>query len=219
MFISAEHLDKQINLNEQTISILRDVNLNIEYKSILAIMGISGSGKSTLLGLLAGLDLPSNGRVIFEGKDFNLLTENERANIRLEAVSFIFQNFLLMPSLNALQNVMLPLVLKNAPDIEERARELLQAVGLADRQAHHPHQLSGGEQQRVAIARAFVSRPRVLFADEPTANLDYQTSTKIIDLLLDLNEKYHTTLVCVTHDERLAARCHRILHLENGTLT
>jgi putative ABC transport system ATP-binding protein len=184
----------------------------------LAIVGSSGSGKSTLLGLLAGLDLPSGGTVALAGHDLAALDEDQRARVRAEHVGFVFQSFQLLDSLDALENVMLPLELEGHADARQRARALLERVGLGQRLTHYPRQLSGGEQQRVAIARAFVAEPDVLFADEPTGNLDSHTGERISDLLFELNRERGATLVLVTHDERLAHRCQRLIRLEGGHL-
>lgn len=184
----------------------------------VGIIGVSGSGKSTLLGLLAGLDLPTEGHVIFDGQNLNTLTEDERAKLRLNQVGFIFQDFQLLPKLTALENVMLPLELKNIPNAKQEAIDFLKMVGLDARLSHYPKQLSGGEQQRISIARAFAMKPSILFADEPTANLDQKTGRAIIDLLFNLNEQSHTTLVCVTHDPILGERCTKRIHLEGGRL-
>jgi putative ABC transport system ATP-binding protein len=184
----------------------------------VAIVGASGSGKSTLLGLLAGLDVPSDGTVTLDGQPLSALDEDGRARVRGAKVGFVFQSFQLLPSLTALENVMLPLELRGDADAEGPARAILGQVGLGERLSHYPRQLSGGEQQRVALARAFVTRPAVLFADEPTGNLDTQTGQSIIDLLFRLNREAGTTLVLVTHDEHLASRCDRILRLDAGRL-
>jgi putative ABC transport system ATP-binding protein len=218
MIIFAEHLVKRVTVGSHSLTILDDVSLSIDSGESLAIVGVSGSGKSTLLGLLAGLDLPTEGRVIFGGVDLNSLDENGRAKIRSHAVGFIFQNFQLLPSLTALENVMLPLELQAVKQAETEAKELLVKVGLGERVAHFPKQLSGGEQQRVAIARAFANRPQVLFLDEPTGNLDQQTALTIADLLFTMNRQFQTTLVCVTHDPVLGERCQRTLHLAGGRL-
>lgn len=217
MFICAENLVKRVSMGSDVLTILNNVSFEIQAGESLAIVGISGSGKTTLLGLLAGLDLPTSGRIVFDGIDLNSLDENGRASIRAQSVGFVFQNFQLLPSLTALENVMLPLEL-NGKEAEQEAKGLLDKVGLADRFTHYPHQLSGGEQQRVAIARAFAINPRVLFADEPTGNLDQTTATQIIRLLFELNEHFQTTLVCVTHDPLLGDRCQRTLHLKGGQL-
>ena len=182
----------------------------------LAIVGASGSGKSTLLGILAGLDLPTGGRVLLNGEDITAMDEDARARIRMAQVSFVFQSFQLLPGLSAFENVLLPLELKGVADAEDKARHYLAQVGLADREHHFPPQLSGGEQQRVAVARAFANEPSILFADEPTGNLDAQTGARIIDLLFELNQRAGTTLVLVTHEQRLAERCDARLIIEAG---
>ena len=197
---------------------LNEVSLAIEPESFVAIIGPSGSGKTTLLGLLAGLDRPSNGRVILDGNDLTRLTDDQRAGFRARNVGFVFQTFQLIPTLTALENVMVPIELAGGADgdASNRARELLASVGLADRTHHYPAQLSGGEQQRVALARAFANKPKVMFADEPTGNLDTETGHRIIDLLVELNRAMKTTLVLVTHDPELAARAHRVVRLSGG---
>ena len=203
---------------EGRISLFENLNLSIAAGDSLAILGTSGSGKSTLLGLLAGLDLPSAGHVALDGHDLSRLDEDERAALRSGRVGFVFQAFHLLPGLTALENVMLPAELAAEADARERARRALEAVGLAERMAHYPAQLSGGEQQRVAIARAFVSEPRLLFADEPTGNLDHRTGEQIIDLLFRLNRDTGTTLVLVTHDQAVAGRCAEVRYLRDGAL-
>ncbi len=218
MFIRAEHLTKKVAVGSHSLTILQDISLDIEQGESLAVVGVSGSGKSTLLGLLAGLDMPTQGRVVLDKVDLNTLNEDQRAKMRAKNIGFIFQNFQLLSNLTALENVMLPLELHGMKEPDKRAKELLEKVGLIERLQHYPKQLSGGEQQRVAIARAFVIRPRILFADEPTGNLDQKTATNIIHLLFELNQHYHTTLVCVTHDPLLGKRCKRMLHLEGGQL-
>ena len=200
------------------LTILDGLTFDIAHGDTVAIVGASGSGKSTLLSLMAGLDTPSDGRVVLDGTVLSSLDEDGRARVRGERVGFVFQNFQLLPSLTALENVMLPLELRGDGDVEAPARAILQQVGLGERLGHYPRQLSGGEQQRVALARAFVTRPAVLFADEPTGNLDTQTGQAIVDLLFRLNREAGTTLVLVTHDERLAARCDRVLRLDAGRL-
>ncbi|HEY0305934.1 MAG TPA: ABC transporter ATP-binding protein [Longimicrobiales bacterium] len=209
------------------LTVLSDVNLVIEAESFIAIVGPSGSGKTTLLGLLAGLDRPTAGSVHLNGQDLSALTDDERARFRAQNVGFVFQTFQLIPTLTALENVMVPVELagvmgetgKRGNGAEERARDLLANVGLADRVHHYPAQLSGGEQQRVALARAFANQPKVLFADEPTGNLDAETGGRIIDLLVELNAAAHTTLILVTHDSELAARAHRVVRLAGGRVT
>lgn len=203
------------------LTVLDEVSLSIEQESFVAILGPSGSGKTTLLGLLAGLDHPSAGSVIIDDNDLARLTDDERARFRARHVGFVFQTFQLIPTLTALENVMVPIELANnarGTEAERRAEQLLHAVGLAGRSDHYPAQLSGGEQQRVALARAFANRPSVLFADEPTGNLDTETGSRIIDLLVDLNTRMKTTLVLVTHDNDLAARAHRVIRLAAGRI-
>ncbi|UAW97063.1 ABC transporter ATP-binding protein [Halopseudomonas nanhaiensis] len=216
--IVASHLSKVVHSSEAELTILDDVSLSIERGGSVAIVGASGSGKSTLLSLLAGLDLPSGGDVQLAGQSLGSLDEDQRAALRAEHVGFVFQSFQLLASLTALENVMLPLELHGRRDAAERARLLLSRVGLGERTTHYPRQLSGGEQQRVAIARAFASDPAILFADEPTGNLDAATGQRITDLLFELNREQGTTLVMVTHDARLAERCQRALHIEAGRL-
>ena len=216
--LSARHLSKVGPSTEGKLSILHDLSLELSRGDSLAIVGSSGSGKSTLLGLLAGLDLPSSGEVQLAGHNLTNLDEDQRARVRAEHVGFVFQSFQLLDNLNALENVMLPLELDGRRDARERARDLLQRVGLGQRLTHSPRQLSGGEQQRVAIARAFAAEPAVLFADEPTGNLDSHTGERISDLLFELNQERGATLVLVTHDERLAHRCRRLIRLEGGHL-
>jgi putative ABC transport system ATP-binding protein len=216
--LSARNLSKVVPSAEGELTILHDLSLSLDKGDSLAIVGSSGSGKSTLLGLLAGLDLPSAGQVTLAGHDLGSLDEDRRARIRAEHVGFVFQSFQLLDSLNALENVMLPLELEGHADARERARALLERVGLGRRLSHSPRQLSGGEQQRVAIARAFAAEPDVLFADEPTGNLDSHTGERISDLLFELNQERGATLVLVSHDERLAHRCHRLIRLEGGQL-
>ncbi len=216
--IIARHLSKVVDAPEAKLTILDNVSLAISRGSSVAIVGASGSGKSTLLSLLAGLDLPSSGEVILAGNTLSGLDEDQRAALRAEHVGFVFQSFQLLDSLSALENVMLPLELDGRRDAAERARHLLERVGLGHRIKHYPRQLSGGEQQRVAIARAFASEPALLFADEPTGNLDAATGKRITDLLFELNREQGTTLIMVTHDELLAKRCERALHLDAGRL-
>ena len=216
--VIARHLSKVVTSSEAPLQILDDVSLSIERSSSLAIVGASGSGKSTLLSLLAGLDLPSSGQVILAGEDLTALNEDQRATLRGREVGFVFQSFQLLDSLTALENVMLPLELAGRSDARERAGELLQRVGLEARRQHYPQQLSGGEQQRVAIARAFASEPSILFADEPTGNLDAATGERISDLLFALNRDRGTTLVLVTHDAQLADRCQHAVRMQAGRL-
>ncbi len=216
--LAARNLSKVVNSAEGALTILHDLDLELNKGDSLAIVGASGSGKSTLLGLLAGLDLPSGGAVLLAGNNLSELDEDQRARLRAEHVGFVFQSFQLLDSLNAQENVMLPLELEGHADARQRARALLERVGLGQRLTHYPRQLSGGEQQRVAIARAFAAEPDVLFADEPTGNLDSHTGERISDLLFQLNQECGTTLVLVTHDERLAHRCQRLIRLEAGHL-
>ena len=197
---------------------VEDVTTEIPSGALTAILGPSGAGKSTLLALLAGLDTPTSGRVLLEGTDLTSLDEDGRARLRAQRVGFVFQSFHLIPALTALENVMLPLELAGSTDARRAARETLTRVGLEGRTGHYPRQLSGGEQQRVAIARAFVTRPAVLFADEPTGNLDTATGARVGELLFELNANAHTTLVLVTHDRELAARCGRMLRMEAGRI-
>lgn len=216
--LSALNLVKEVTSPEGSLRIIDDITFNISASETIAIVGASGSGKSTLLGLLAGLDVPSSGRVLLDGTDLNQLDEDGRAALRSRMVGFVFQSFQLLPTLTAIENTMLPLELAGSPHAAPVAHELLARVGLEARKDHKPNQLSGGEQQRVAIARAFAAQPRILFADEPTGNLDQHTGARIIELLFNLNREQHTTLVLVTHDERLASHCERRLHLEMGRL-
>jgi putative ABC transport system ATP-binding protein len=216
--IVAERLGKRVALPGRELTILDDVSFTIAGGEAVAIVGASGSGKSTLLSLLAGLDRPSSGRVALAGAALDALDEDALARLRGEQVGFVFQSFQLLPALTALENVMLPLELAGRDDAETPAREVLARVGLGERLGHYPRQLSGGEQQRVALARAFVARPAVLFADEPTGNLDAATGAAVAELLFELNAHARTTLVLVTHDERLAARCARTLRLAGGRL-
>lgn len=216
--LTARNLSKVVPSTEGELTILHDLSLELVSGDSLAIVGSSGSGKSTLLGLLAGLDLPSSGSVVLADNDLASLDEDQRARVRAEHVGFVFQSFQLLDSLNALENVMLPLELEGHANARQRAHTLLDRVGLGQRLTHYPRQLSGGEQQRVAIARAFAAEPAVLFADEPTGNLDSHTGERISDLLFELNKERGATLVLVTHDERLAHRCQRLIRLEGGHL-
>jgi putative ABC transport system ATP-binding protein len=216
--LAAEGIGKQVSSPEGTLAILSGVSFEIRRGESVAVIGASGAGKSTLLALLAGLDEPTSGRALLAGHDLAALDEDGRAAVRARHVGFVFQSFHLVPSLTALENVMLPLELARRPDARSAAKDVLGRVGLAERLGHYPRQLSGGEQQRVAIARAFVTRPDVLFADEPTGNLDATTGEKIMELLFGLNQATHTTLVLVTHDRTLAARCDRVIRLEAGRL-
>jgi putative ABC transport system ATP-binding protein len=217
--LKVSNLTHKVSLETDTLTILQGVSLEINRGESVAIVGRSGSGKTTLLGLLAGLDTPSEGTVELDGSVISQLSEDERAKLRSRRVGFVFQSFQLLPALTALENVMLPLELGGFDSPEAKARELLERVGLGERLYHTPRQLSGGEQQRVAIARAFASEPAILFADEPTGNLDNRTGADVSDLLMALNREQGTTLVMVTHDERLAARCGRQFNIEAGVLT
>lgn len=203
---------------EQKLAVLRDVSFTIQQGAFVAIVGPSGSGKTTLLGLLAGLDTPTRGTVVLDGADLTTLSENDRARLRGEKVGFVFQTFQLIPTLTALENVQVPLELRGSDGAAERARELIERVGLRDRGHHFPTQLSGGEQQRVAIARAFANSPRILFADEPTGNLDNATGHKIFELLQSLNSDGGSTIVLVTHDAALASRASRTIRLLDGAV-
>jgi putative ABC transport system ATP-binding protein len=216
--IAAEALGKQVISPAGTLTILDDISFRIAASEAVAIVGVSGSGKSTLLGLLAGLDTPTHGRVLLDGNDLGTMDEDGRAAVRAAGVGFVFQSFHLLPSMTALENVMLPLELRGDELAASRAREILGRVGLSDRVEHYPNQLSGGEQQRVAIARAFVTRPRIMFADEPTGNLDAHSGGRVADLLFELRAEAGTTLVLVTHDMTLAARCGRRITLVGGRL-
>ena len=200
----------------RNLVVLKDITFSIQPGEFLAILGPSGSGKTTLLGLLAGLDRPTSGTVILDGQELGSLNEDKRARLRAEKIGFVFQSFQLIPTLTAQENVQVPLELRGEPDAGPNARELLARVGLAGREHHYPAQLSGGEQQRVAVARGFSSRPKVLFADEPTGNLDASTGATIIELMVSLNSDLGTTLVLVTHDLDLAARAHRTIRLADG---
>ena len=216
--IKIEHLTKRVQTSEGELVILKDVSLAVNKAETVAIVGASGSGKSTLLGLMAGLDTSSSGDVILDGHRLSELDEEQRAMLRGQLVGFVFQSFPVLPRLRALENVLLPIALKNDARAREKATVLLERVGLGERSHHYPNQLSGGEQQRVAIARAFASEAQILFADEPTGNLDSATGAKIIELLFSLNKEYATTLVLVTHDERLAKQCHRTVRLVAGEI-
>ena len=216
--VSATNLGKRVDTAEGPLDILSGVNLAIKAGESAAVIGVSGSGKSTLLGLLAGLDVPTAGEIVLAGAILTALDEDGRARVRAGRVGFVFQSFQLLPGLTALENVMLPIELNGAADPEHEARELLARVGLSARLTHYPAELSGGEQQRVAIARAFATRPSVLFADEPTGNLDTATGARVIELLFELNRERGTTLVLVTHDENIAARCERRIYLDAGRI-
>lgn len=216
--IVVKGLGKSVRLGQESLTILEGIDLQVNSGETVALVGASGSGKSTLLGLLAGLDLPSQGDIEILGKSLGELDEEGRARLRAEQIGFVFQSFLLLPTMTALENVMLPAELRGERDCEPRARELLAAVGLGERLHHLPPRLSGGEQQRVAIARAFMTRPSLLLADEPTGNLDSKTGEKVIELLFELNRKHGTTLVVVTHDHQLAERCQRQVVMTAGRL-
>lgn len=214
--LKAQQLSKQVSSPEGLLTILDRVDLDVSRGESIAIAGASGAGKSTLLGLLAGLDVPTEGKIWLGDEEITALDEDGRAALRADNVGFVFQSFHLIPSLTAKENVMLPLELAGAENAAEAALQALRTVGLEPRIGHYPHQLSGGEKQRVAIARAFVVKPTVLFADEPTGNLDKRTGETVIDLLFDMNKEAGTTLVLVTHDTGLASRCDRILHMDAG---
>jgi len=216
--LEAHQLSKQVSSPEGTLTILREVSFSIDAGETVAVVGPSGAGKSTLLALLAGLDLPTNGHVDLNGANLSDLDEDGRALVRAESVGFVFQSFHLVPSLNALENVMLPLELAGHANARVAARDIIDKVGLADRWSHYPAQLSGGEKQRVAIARAFAAEPAVLFADEPTGNLDSRTGANIMELMFELNRNSSTTLILVTHDHSLADRCDRVIALDTGSL-
>src|SRR5438045_5625456 len=212
----ARDVTKEYMSGEQKLVVLRDVSFTIQQGAFVAIVGPSGSGKTTLLGLLAGLDTPTRGTVVLDDADLGGLSENDRARLRGEKVGFVFQTFQLIPTLTALENVQVPLELRGTAGAVERARDLINRVGLSDRGHHFPTQLSGGEQQRVAIARAFANSPKILFADEPTGNLDSDTGRRIVELLESLNRERQTTIVLVTHDAGLAAHAQRIIRLSDG---
>ncbi len=224
MMIIARGLEQTFSSAGRPLLVLKDIDLSIEPQGFVAIVGPSGSGKTTLLGLLAGLDRPSAGSVTLDGQNLNHLTEDQRARLRAQKVGFVFQTFQLIPTLTALENVLVPIELRGAMGdggaarAEQRALHLLERVGLADRTHHYPAQLSGGEQQRVALARAFAGEPKILFADEPTGNLDADTGRAVIDLLVELNREARTTLVLVTHDPELARRAHRVIRLAGGRI-
>jgi putative ABC transport system ATP-binding protein len=219
VIVRADGLTKQVATPDHTLVIVRDATFSVGAGESVAILGASGSGKSTLLGLLAGLDVPTSGRAYISGQDLFALDEDGRARLRGQMVGFVFQSFQLLPALTALENVMLPLELNGAGGAAERARQVLERVGLGERVTHYPRQLSGGEQQRVAVARAFVTEPRLLFADEPTGNLDSTTGEQVIELLFRMNREQGTTLVLVTHDADLAKRCDRRIHISAGAIT
>ena len=214
--IIASNLSKSVQSPEGTLNILSDINLSIMESESLAIVGPSGSGKSTLLGILAGLDTPTSGDVVINNKNIVSMSEEERAKYRSKYVGFVFQSFHLLPGLTAIENVSLPLEIKDVPNAASLASDYLEMVGLKNRARHYPQQLSGGEQQRVAVARAFACQPKILFADEPTGNLDQKTGAKLANLLFELNKIQKTTLILVTHDMRLASSCDKTLNLSDG---
>ena len=214
--IETKNLVKSVETSEGMLTILNDISIRFEAGETVAIVGASGSGKSTLLGLMAGLDGSSSGEIILDGHELSSLDEEQRAVLRGQLVGFVFQSFQLLPSLTALENVMLPIELKGDSEAKAKAIRLLERVELSERWHHYPNQLSGGEQQRVAIARAFATEARILFADEPTGNLDTATGAKIVDLIFELNQAFSTTLILVTHDDRLASRCDRQVRLVAG---
>jgi putative ABC transport system ATP-binding protein len=216
--LSARGIGKTVKSGDSDLVILREIDLSVTAGEAVAVVGASGSGKSTLLAILAGLDTPTAGTVSLEGADLFALDEDARAELRGRSVGFVFQSFQLLPSLNALENVMLPLELAGHADAEARSREILAKVGLQERMSHYPKHLSGGEQQRVALARAFSVRPKLLFADEPTGSLDAEAGESVIELVFELNRSFGTTLVMVTHDEHLAQRCGRIVRLAGGRI-
>ncbi|MFC3415701.1 ABC transporter ATP-binding protein [Algoriphagus hitonicola] len=216
--LSIQNLSKTYQSGNRKLTVLDDVNFDLAIGETISIVGPSGSGKTTLLGLCAGLDSASSGSVVLNGASLEKLSEDQRAAIRNQHVGFIFQNFQLLPTLTALENVMVPLELKKRKDARTKAMELLEKVGLGDRMTHYPTQLSGGEQQRVSIARAFANDPKILFADEPTGNLDTETGEMIERLIFDLNKEKGTTLVLVTHDTELAAKTQRIIHIKGGKI-
>jgi len=216
--LRARGIGKVVRSGDADLVILRDIDLAVTPGEAVAVVGASGSGKSTLLAILAGLDTPSSGTVEIDGEDIFSMDEDKRAELRGRAVGFVFQSFQLLPALTALENVMLPLELANEERAEELAGQMLERVGLAERLHHYPKHLSGGEQQRVALARAFVARPKVLLADEPTGSLDAESGAGVVELLFGMNREYGTTLVMVTHDEALAARCGRIVRLAAGRI-
>lgn len=216
--VQANLVSKQVSTNQEQLTILKNVNVDIRKGERIAIVGTSGAGKSTLMTLLAGLDTPTSGEITLLGHELSKMDDEARAKIRADSLGFVFQSFLLIPSLTALRNVTLPCLLRGEAEDDSRAKDLLTAEGLEKRLDHLPSQLSGGEQQRVALARAFMTQPELLFADEPTGNLDHQTAEKVIELLFDLNEQHGTTLILVTHDSLLASRCDRVYRMEAGEL-
>ncbi|MDN3686960.1 ABC transporter ATP-binding protein [Cyclobacterium jeungdonense] len=216
--LKVDNLTKTYRSGNRELTVLDEVNFEVAFGDTLSIVGPSGSGKTTLLGLCAGLDVASSGSVMLDGRALEKMNEDQRAAVRNQLVGFIFQNFQLLQTLTALENVMVPLELKKRKDAKNKAMELLEKVGLADRLTHYPNQLSGGEQQRVSIARAFANEPKILFADEPTGNLDTETGQMVENLIFKLNEEEGTTLILVTHDLELAARTHQSIHIKGGKL-
>ncbi len=216
--IIVKNLIKRVNINNGHLEILKSISFNVKRGETIAIVGASGSGKSTLLGLLAGLDSPTQGEIYLDGAPLHQLDEEQRTALRSQKVGFISQSFLLLPSLTALENIMLPAQLAGIDNAEQLAQQLIEKVGLSERFDHYPNQLSGGEQQRVAIARAFITKPKILFADEPTGNLDSGNGDKIAQLMFDLNREHHTTLVLVTHDLQLANHCQHVLTMAAGLI-
>ncbi|MGR6831766.1 ABC transporter ATP-binding protein [Aliivibrio wodanis] len=216
--IKVSSVGKSVLSNEAELTILKDISFEVQSGQSVAIVGTSGAGKSTLMTLLAGLDIPTSGDIELLGQSLSQLDDEARAKIRSESIGFVFQSFLLIPSLTALENVTLPAILRGEGEDTLKAKQLLESVGLSGRETHLPSQLSGGEQQRVALARAFMTQPRILFADEPTGNLDQSTAEHIIELLFDMNQKHGTTLVLITHDPKLAQRCERTLTINAGQI-